>query len=46
MSEAYIYWRLWEGVPDSVMPPFKWILNSDDAWDITMYLIQQQGGGK
>jgi mono/diheme cytochrome c family protein len=47
MSEAYIYWRIWEGVPDSVMPPFKWIFTSDDTWDITMYMVQQQqGGGK
>jgi mono/diheme cytochrome c family protein len=45
MSEAYIYWRIWEGVPDSVMPPFKWIFNSDDTWDITMYMVQQQQGG-
>jgi mono/diheme cytochrome c family protein len=46
MNEAYIYWRIWEGVPNSVMYPFKWSFTSDDAWDITMYLLQQQGGGQ
>jgi mono/diheme cytochrome c family protein len=46
ISEAYIYWRTWEGVPNSVMYPFKWLLTGGDVWDITMYMLQQQGGGK
>jgi mono/diheme cytochrome c family protein len=46
MGEPYIYWRIWEGVPDSVMAPFKWVFTSDVTWDITMYLIHQQGGGQ
>jgi mono/diheme cytochrome c family protein len=48
MGEAYIYWRTWEGVPDSTMYPFKWFL-PDDAWDIATYVDQMTssaGGGK
>ena len=48
MGEAYIYWRIWEGVPDSTMYPFKWFLLGD-AWDIATYVDQMTsgtGGGK
>jgi mono/diheme cytochrome c family protein len=48
MGEAYIYWRIWEGVPDSTMYPFKWFLPGD-AWDIATYVDQMTssaGGGK
>jgi mono/diheme cytochrome c family protein len=48
MGEAYIYWRIWEGVPDSTMYPFKWLLPGD-AWDIAVYVDQMTssaGGGK
>jgi cbb3-type cytochrome oxidase cytochrome c subunit len=49
MGEAYIYWRTWEGVPESTMYPFKWLLTGNEVWDITVYLnnltSSQQGGG-
>jgi mono/diheme cytochrome c family protein len=48
MGEAYIYWRIWEGVPDSTMYSFKWFLPGD-AWDIAVYVDQMTsgaGGGK
>ncbi|MGD2078879.1 MAG: cytochrome c, partial [Chloroflexota bacterium] len=49
MSEAYIMWRIWEGVPDSMMPPFQWLLSQQDMWDITAHLRQMtmssSGGG-
>jgi len=38
MGEAYISWRIHEGVPDSIMYPFKWLLSDVDMWDITVYL--------
>ncbi|MHB9032210.1 MAG: c-type cytochrome [Anaerolineae bacterium] len=38
MNEQYIFWRIWEGVPDSVMYAFKWIFSSEDAWDVTTYI--------
>jgi mono/diheme cytochrome c family protein len=49
MDEAYIFWRIWEGVPDSTMPPFQWLLSDSDVWDITTYVkdltSKGQGGG-
>ena len=47
MSDAYIFWRIWEGVPDSIMPPFQWRLSNADVWDITAYVLSlgPQGGG-
>jgi mono/diheme cytochrome c family protein len=48
LAEQYIYWRIWEGVPNSVMPPFKWFLTGNDVWDITTWFekhIGQAGGG-
>jgi mono/diheme cytochrome c family protein len=49
LGEAYIFWRLWEGVPGSTMYPFQWVLSESDIWDITAYvegLSSQQGGGR
>jgi len=41
-------WRVWEGVPQSVMPPFQWLLSERDMWDITTHvqtLTSSNGGG-
>lgn len=50
MPEAYILWRVWEGVPGSQMPPFQWLLTEADIWDITAHVQDltsaQQGGGQ
>ncbi len=45
MGEGYIYWRIWEGVPESIMPPFQWYLSGNDVWDITLYLKELTGAG-
>jgi len=45
MGEGYIYWRIWEGVPESIMPPFQWYLTGNDVWDITIYLKKLTGAG-
>lgn len=47
MGEAYIIWRIWEGVPDSMMPPFQWLLSETEIWDITAHVQQMTstGGG-
>jgi mono/diheme cytochrome c family protein len=49
MGEAYIFWRVWEGVPDSMMYPFQWMLSDSDIWSITLYVNDMtstsQGGG-
>jgi mono/diheme cytochrome c family protein len=48
MGEAYIFWRTWDGVPDSIMPPFQWLLSETDVWDIVSHvedLTSTQKGG-
>jgi len=45
MTEAYIFWRTWEGVPDSTMYPFRWLLSDEEIWDLTMYLQSDSFGG-
>jgi mono/diheme cytochrome c family protein len=50
IPEAYIFWRVWDGVPESTMPPFQWLLADDEIWDVVSYMVSltstQQGGGK
>jgi mono/diheme cytochrome c family protein len=38
MGEPYIYWRIWEGVPNTMMYPFSNLITGGDAWDILAYL--------
>ncbi|WP_119071408.1 c-type cytochrome [Aggregatilinea lenta] len=38
LPEAYIFWRVWDGVPSAIMPPFQWALPETDIWDVTVYL--------
>ena len=38
MGEAYIFWRVWEGVPQSIMYPFQWLLSDAQIWSITLYV--------
>jgi mono/diheme cytochrome c family protein len=49
MGEAYIFWRIWEGIPQSVMYPFQWLLSDAEIWSITLYVndmtTTSQGGG-
>jgi cytochrome c oxidase cbb3-type subunit 2 len=52
MSDGYIFWRTWEGVPDSVMGPYKALISSggiseEGIWDIIAYMnsFANQGGG-
>ncbi|MFL7894215.1 MAG: c-type cytochrome [Anaerolineales bacterium] len=40
IPEAYIFWRVWEGIPVTIMPPFNWIISEGDIWDITAYVQQ------
>ena len=48
LPEAYIFWRVWEGVDNAIMPPFNWLISETDIWDITAFVQQmtaaQQGG--
>jgi mono/diheme cytochrome c family protein len=50
MGSAYIFWRTWEGVPESVMYPWQWLLHEDDIWDVTSYVngfnSTKKGGGQ
>jgi cbb3-type cytochrome c oxidase subunit II len=49
LPEAYIFQRIWEGVPETIMPPFNWIIPESDIWDLTSYIQQltgtKSGGG-
>jgi hypothetical protein len=45
MGEAYIFWRVWEGVPDSLMYPFQWLLSDSDVWAITLYINDMTSTG-
>jgi mono/diheme cytochrome c family protein len=49
MVEPYVFWRIWDGVPDSTMFAFHWLLSESEIWDITAYIetfTSQQGGGQ
>jgi mono/diheme cytochrome c family protein len=37
LSVNYLFWRVWDGVPDSVMPPFARYLSDADVWNVVMY---------
>jgi mono/diheme cytochrome c family protein len=39
MSEAYIFWRVWEGLPGSNMGSFQWLIKDDEVWSITLYVL-------
>jgi cytochrome c oxidase cbb3-type subunit 2 len=48
LPEAYVFWRVWEGVSETIMPPFNWLISEGDIWNITAYVEQltssDQGG--
>ena len=48
LSETYLFWRIWEGVPGSPMAPYQWVFNHGDVWNLTTYLVNltssTQGG--
>lgn len=50
MDEAYILWRTWEGVANTVMPAFQWLLSESNIWDITDHVesfsSSEEGGKK
>jgi len=49
LDSAYIFWRVFDGVPESIMPPFRWALEDGDIWDVGAYLsslLGGQGGGQ
>ena len=40
LSVNYVFWRVWDGVPDSVMPPFAGFLSDADVWNVVSYTQQ------
>jgi mono/diheme cytochrome c family protein len=44
LDSAYIFWRVFDGVPQSIMPPFRWILADADIWNVSAYLYGLLGG--
>jgi mono/diheme cytochrome c family protein len=45
LDSAYIFWRVFDGVPESIMPPFRWALEDKDIWDVGAYVSSLLGGG-
>jgi mono/diheme cytochrome c family protein len=43
MPFNYIFWRVWEGVPDTRMGPFTTLLSETDIFDLSSY-VQTRGG--
>ena len=37
LSLNYVFWRVWDGVPESVMPPFARFLSDEDVWNVVTY---------
>ncbi len=44
MTQQYAFWRIWYGVPNSVMPPFYLMLAESDIWDVVTYSIGVANG--
>ena len=38
MNEPYIYWRIFSGIDNTLMPPFNVILSQQQIWDITAFI--------
>jgi mono/diheme cytochrome c family protein len=47
MEDAYVFWRIWDGVPESVMPPFHLYndISEADIWNMMAYTQQLVGAG-
>jgi mono/diheme cytochrome c family protein len=45
LDSTYIFWRVFDGVPEAIMPPFRWVLEDTDIWNIGAYLSTLLGGG-
>jgi mono/diheme cytochrome c family protein len=39
LPQSYVYQRIWEGVPGSLMPSFTPLLSPGDVWDLVVYLV-------
>jgi len=43
MDPVYSFWRTRHGVPDSIMPPFRYLLTEQDIWDLTAFISSLVG---
>jgi mono/diheme cytochrome c family protein len=39
MTQQYAFWRVYDGIPESVMVPFYLMLPESDIWDVVTYTI-------
>jgi mono/diheme cytochrome c family protein len=48
LDQAYVFWRVWYGVPEAIMPPYQWLLSEADIWDLAAHVtdLTKQGGGQ
>ena len=44
MPFNYVFWRIWDGVPDTRMGPFNVLLSESDIFDLASYLTGDGGG--
>jgi cytochrome c oxidase cbb3-type subunit 2 len=44
MSDAYLFWRIREGVPNTMMYGFRPALTETEVWDLTAYVTGLTGG--
>jgi cytochrome c oxidase cbb3-type subunit I/II len=45
LDSAYIFWRVFDGVPESIMQPFRWVLEDADIWNVGAYLSSLLSAG-
>jgi mono/diheme cytochrome c family protein len=39
LPQSYVYQQIWNGVPNSLMPSFRSLLNPGDIWDLIVFLV-------
>lgn len=44
LPKQYIFWRVREGVPQSMMIPFRDLLTEQELWNVTAYTVNLTGG--
>jgi len=42
LPQSYVYQQIWSGIPNTIMPSFKPLLEPADVWDLVIYLVGEQ----
>lgn len=46
MPRGYLFWRISDGIPDTMMYGFRGALTEQDIWDLTAYMMTLPGQGQ